>query len=199
MSVGDISVLRVVGRFQDQNIVNTIHYYHEDQVSPDTEILQLLCGAWDDTIKGLWLARHSDAYELIGLKAYRSFGSAKIPGFLLIGTAGGVTGTPILSFASRVVTLYTASSNFRRRGRLMLSGGEAAMFDATDGAVDATEVGLMQVLGDLVIAPLVQSGDTWRASLPPTEQLPFELFTGATARSTPGVIRSRRVKRFFIG
>jgi hypothetical protein len=199
MAEGDISVLRIVGRFQSQNIVNTIHYFHDNQTTADSGILEVITGAWDDQIKGLWLARHSDAYTLIGLKAFRNSGGPKIPSFLLVGDPGGVTGTPILSFASRIVTFYTESFNHRRRGRIQLSGGEAAMFNEDDGAVDATEVGLMQTLGELIIDPLVQGGDTFNACLPAVDQLPLEIFTGALARSTPGVIRSRRVKRFFIG
>lgn len=195
----DTVVLRVVGKFQDQNICNTLHYNIEDQTSDNTTILESLCLAWIADIKGLWLARHSDAYRLTGVKAYRVDGEPKVPAFSLIGEAGGVTGVAVLSFAARVITMYTDSENHRRRGRVMLSGGEVNMFEADDGSVEAAEAGMMQVLGDLLVTPLILAGDTFRLCIPPTLQVPFELVVAALARTTPGVLRSRRVKKMYIG
>lgn len=168
-------------------------------MATEAEVLASLTAGWIAAVKALWLARHSDAYELIGLKAFRAFGAAKLPAFVAVGEAGGVTGTPVLSFASRVITLYTESENYRRRGRVQLSGGESAMFDEVDGSVDATELGLVQILGDELIVTLQPAGGDFQLCLPPTAQLPFEDIVGVLARPTPGVIRSRRVKRFYIG
>ncbi len=199
MAVGDVSRLSVVGRFQQQNVVNTFHYKHVVQVANEDEVLQELIDAWEVSIKAAWLARHSDAYALIGIKAFRQAGEPKVPAFSRIETYGDVVGEVYSAFVSRVITLYTDSSYHRRRGRVQLSGGDAAHFNQTDGAVTVAEVALMQTLANLLEALLTGDDDNFQLCIPATPQLPLEDIVAARARNTPGIIRSRRIKGYFIG
>ena len=73
------------------------------------------------------------------------------------------------------------------------------MFDPTDGSVLDAEVVLLDVLGDTLRDPLVISGDGFSLCLRPTLTQQFEFITASRARKTPAVIRSRRIKGFFIG
>ena len=75
MAVDDVVVLRAVGRYQSQNVVNTMHYKITAQTSTELAILASLTLAWDTDIRLEWLARHSDEYTLIGLKAFRVTGA----------------------------------------------------------------------------------------------------------------------------
>jgi hypothetical protein len=199
MATADTCVMRICGRFQEQNIVNTLHYFIWNQTSDEQSVLAALNALWVLDIQAAWLARHSDAYELIGIKSFRVDGVPKVPGFRPIGAAGLVTGSAVLSFASRVITFYTSSSNYRRRGRLQLSGGESLMFSLDDGSVVSDELDLLDVLGDLLREPLVQGDEEFHLCIPPTDVLPVEDVIATKARVTPGVMRSRRVKNFFIG
>lgn len=199
MAVGDVSRLSIVGRFQQQNIVNTLHYKHTVQASEEDHVLSALIDAWTTYIQTPWLARHSDDYTLIGVKAFKHSGEAKVPAFSRIEEYGAIAGVPYSAFVSRVITLYTNSANHRRRGRVQLSGGEANHFQELDGAIVAAEVVLMQVLADLLIVELSDIADDFQLCLPDTDTLPLEPIIAARARNTPGVIRSRRIKGYFIG
>lgn len=199
MAIGDVSRLAVVGWFQDQNIVNTFHYKHTVQASDENDVLQELCQTWQTAIETAWLDRHADVYSIAGLKAFKHSGESKVPGHLPMGGNGNVVGTPHSSFVSRVITLYTASANHRRRGRIQISGAVNAHFDQITGAVLAAEVVLMQALADVIIQPLIGPSDEWELCIPDTVALPLELVTAVRARGTPGIIRSRRIKSFFIG
>jgi hypothetical protein len=199
MAVNDVSRLVVVGWFQDQNIVNTFHYKHTVQASEEREVLQELCLQWQAANTIAWLARHSDAYSFVGIKAFRHTGAGKVPGHLLIGELGAIDGTANSSFVSRNITLYTDSANHRRRGRIQISGSITADFDEITGAVLAAQVVLMQALANTLLDPLTGPDDTWELCIPPTDADPTEVITAARARATPGVIRSRRIKSMFIG
>lgn len=199
MANGDIALLRVVGRYQDQNIVNNLHYeITVDAQSPD-QILDDLIDAWVTGVQTTWLARHLSSYELIGLKAFGIGGSAKVPRFLAVGTAGSVTGTQLPALVCRTITLYTASSNYRRRGRVMLSGTDAAAIDTSDGSVTDTEITALNGLGTALTTTLSLNDSDFNLCIPPTTVLPVELITNTQARKTPASIRSRRVKQFMIG
>ncbi|GAG73558.1 unnamed protein product, partial [marine sediment metagenome] len=80
MVVDDVAVVRVVGRFQSQNIVNTFHYRLTSVASAPVSVLQNLSITWDADHGAAWLARMSDAYDLIGVKAFVAKGDAVPPG-----------------------------------------------------------------------------------------------------------------------
>ena len=199
MADTDVSTLRICGRYQGQNIVNTVHYQHTDQAGSDEEILRDLAIGWSTQFKTGWLARHNDAYTLVGLKAFVKEGTSKTPGYLVIDEAGAVVADQAVSFLCRTMTLYTADENHRRRGRIMISASNAAMFDASDGAVTTSELGLMQVLADLLEDPITYLTNTWTLVLPKVLTLgPFPV-TDIRARVTPSSVTSRRVRQFAIG
>ena len=199
MAVDDICVLRIVGRYQQQNIVNTLHLQIEAQVSSEQEILDQLVIGWDTAFRNAWLAAHIDTYELIGLKAFRVDGAAKVPAYSNIGQNGTVTGDEVPSNVCRTITLYTASTNHRRRGRVMLSGSAQAMFNASDGSVTVAEVGVLQTIGNLIDAGFSMDSDDFVFCLPATDTLPIELVTKSLARVTPSAVKSRRVSQYLIG
>jgi hypothetical protein len=199
MATGDVSVLRLIGRYQEQNIVNTLHYFHAEQVSSEIDVLDSLVTGWEVSHDATWVARHCDSYTLIGIKAFRTTGDPKVPFGTRLDHAGTVVGTEELSSVGRTITFYTNSANHRRHGRLMLSGGTNDMFVDSDGSVDTIEGVAMQALGDELLAELFSGGDEFKLCIPPTDTLPYEIITAARARSTPASIRSRRIKRFYIG
>lgn len=199
MAVGDECTLRIVGRYQDQNIVNTLHYKISTQNSPDNSILQSLCTGWNTEFGTDWAAAHADSYELIGLKAFGKTGTSKTPGFLPLGTAGTVTGAGAPSFACRTITLYSGSVKHRRRGRLMLSGSPVAHFDTDDGSLTAAAVLLLEAIGAIVVEPIEYISDVFTAGLPLVGADPWEDFTDYKARQTPSCVTSRRIRQFLIG
>lgn len=199
MAQTDEVTLRVVGRYQAQNIVNTLVYRIVDQAVSELNVLTELLDQWDTNIKAGWLARHLDTYELVGLKAFNKTGPAKTPAFLSIGTAGSVVGEEIPSPVCRTITLYTASTNHRRRGRVMLSGTAVAQIDTDDGSVTTAEIALLDVLGTLLIAPLGAAGDTFQLGIGSTDILNFEDAVDAKGRETPSIVTSRRIRQFLIG
>lgn len=199
MAVSDECILRIVGRYQSQNIVNTMHYRITDQASGEPSVLDSMCAAWNTALTSAWVARHLDSYELIGLKAFRKTGAAKTPGFRSIGTAGGVVGDELPAFVCRTITLYTASTNSRRRGRVMLSGSDAAMFEDGDGSLTATELTALETLGNLLIANITNAGDEFEPGLPAVAPDTWQAFTDDKPRETPSSIRSRRIRQFLVG
>lgn len=199
MATGDVSTLRVVGRYQGQNVVNTMHYKHTDQQGGDQDILRDLCIAWSNGLQSAWLARHNAAYELVGIKAFVKKGSAKTPGYLTVSQPGVVVVDQVPSMLCRTITLYTADLNHRIRGRVMISGSNAGMFDVADGSVDLTELGLMQVLADALLVQLTEATNLWDLVLPETLLGgPYDV-VDAKARVTPAAVTSRRVRQFLIG
>lgn len=199
MAVDDIVGLQICGRYQQQNIVNTIHFKLNEQVSDEHDILDSLCAAWEAANKVPWLARHMDTYSLMGLKGFSLTGDNKKPGIVHIDEPGVIVTGECSSALCRTITLYTDSDNYRRRGRVMLSGSSADHFNNDDGAVTDAELVLMAVLAPYLVADLSAGGDTAEPGLAPTVTLPWERFTGTQARKTPAVIRSRRVRGFSIG
>lgn len=199
MAVDDIVGIRIVGRYQDQNIVNTIHFQITAQSSSELDILQSLTDQWLVQNGSTWRGRHIDTYRLVGIKGFSLSGPNKIPGITEDGTVGDVIGTEVPALVCRTITMYTASSNFRRRGRVMLSGGEIAQFETGDGSVTAAERALMGTLGALLINDVVAGGDSFTPGLAPTDVLPFEPFTGQLGRKTPSSVTSRRIRGFSIG
>ncbi|MCK5319090.1 MAG: hypothetical protein KAJ55_14350 [Anaerolineales bacterium] len=192
MAIDDVSRLTVVGRFQEQNIVNTFHYQHTAQVTDDDEILKDLIDAWDTALKAAWVLRCSDDYVLVGIKAFKQAGTPKVPAFKRLDEFGSIAGTPHSAFVSRVITLYTGSTNHRRRGRIQLSGGDIGHFNENDGSVLAAEVVLMQTLANALLATITSGSDEFNLCIPATDELPFEPIVAVRARNTPGIIRSRR-------
>lgn len=199
MAVDDIVGIRIVGRYQDQNIVNTMHYKITAQVSTDNEILGVLGAAWLADHNSDWMDRHSDQYELVGVRCFSLTGDNKMPGIVPHGYAGNVVGVELPAMICRTVTLYTDSSNYRRRGRIMLSGTVVAQLVEADGSVTAAEMALMEALGSALIADIDSLGDSFTPGLAPNGVLPFEPFTGALGRKTPAGITSRRIRGFSIG
>lgn len=202
MAENDIVGVRIVGRYQDQNIVNTMHYRITAQESTEQEILGILAQRWLATHGPLWRARHIDTYRLVGVSAFSLTGLNKVPGIATDGTVGSVTGAELPSSVCRTITLYTNSDNYRRHGRVMLSGSEILQLEVGDGGLTATELALLDALGVTLIADLVDAGDTFTPGLAPVTgppALPFEPFTGSLARRTPSSVTSRRIRRFSIG
>jgi hypothetical protein len=199
MVENDVAVLRVVGRYQNQNISNTFHYFLTALTTPDDDALQNLVQFWETDIADAWLARHVDAYELIGIKAFVADGTSARPGYRAVGTAGDVVGDPQESFVCRVLTRYTDSTNPRVRGRLNLSGGAESMFDDTDGSVTTTEITALETLADLLDEQIIGGDATWTPVIFNTVLSTSEIITKTRPRVTPSVIRTRRIRQFSIG
>lgn len=199
MAVGDEFTLRVVGRYQEQNIVNTLHYRIINQTASDQEILNALLILWETALEVAWCARHIDTYTLVGTKAFGKTGDAKTPAFRPIGTAGAVVGEEVPASVCRTITLYTASTNHRRRGRIMLSGTAVTQLNVNDGSVTVPEQALLTTFGELINTNLSGGGDEAQIILPSTDLLPLEAITDVKGRPTPSLIRSRRIRQFLIG
>lgn len=176
-----------------------MHYQVEDQVGGDPSLWQELVDQWLSEHATNWLARHIDTYELVGVKAFTAKGDSHPPGESSLGNFGTVIGDPVFAFVCRTITLYGDSGNARRRGRIMLSGGEDTQFTASRGAVSAGEVIALTALGEDLIGTL-SGGDN--AYVPVLYQKLPETITGLTVakgRVTPSSIRSRRIRKFLIG
>lgn len=199
MAVDDIAVLRIVGNYQEQNIVNTMHYQITTQTGPEAEQWQELVDEWVSVYQSDWLDRHVDAYELIGVKAFTVKGATSPPGEKTVGTPGSVVGDPELAFVCRTITFYSDSPNPRRRGRLMLSGGAELMFSASKGSVTGAEVVLLTALGTNLLDPLTAGNNGYAPVI--YEKLPETIsnLIVAKGRTTPSTIRSRRIRRFLVG
>lgn len=199
MPVGDIAVLRIIGRYQDQNIVNTMHYRVTSQAGGDDDLWDQLCVEWELTNGPLWLARMGGTYELQGVKAFTVKGDAVPPGTAIIQTTGDLTGDPQESYVCRTITFYTDNANPRRRGRLMLSGGVESLFNDLDGSVASVEVGLLTILGTAFMVDLTSTDNTYEMVIfqknPEVISIPIK----ARGRLTPAVLRSRRIKQFIVG
>lgn len=199
MAAEDVLSLRVVGRYQDQNIVNTLHYVIDEQGETEADICEVLIDEWDTAMQVLWLGRHIDTYELVGLKAFRETGVAKTPAFKLIGNNGSVVGEEVLAAVCRTVTLYTESAKHRRHGRVMLSGTDTAMIRTTDGGITAAEITALETMAATLIANLATNGTAFSLCIPATDADPLEKITDYAGRVTPSIITSRRIKQFMIG
>lgn len=199
MAQDDIIGLSIIGRYQDQNISNTIHYRIADQADTENDVLTTLCVDWQTTLKIPWLAVHNAAYSLMGLKAFNVLGANKIPGIEHIDDPGTVVGDPMPSPLCRVITMYTDSDNYRRRGRIMISGGSLAEFDDEDGAVLPAAITALETLGALLLQPLSYAGNTFIPGLRGRGEMLYYPFTGMKGRKTPALISSRRVRGFSIG
>lgn len=199
MAVDDVLSLRVVGRFQSQNIVNTLHYRIAAQTADDKDINSALITAWRADIETAWLARHIDTYELVGLKSFRQSGDFKTPHFTSVGSAGSVVGTEEPAFVCRTITLYTESAKHRRRGRVMLSGTAAAQLETDDGSLTSAEITALEVLGVELVAPLEGGADSFQLCIPANATDPAEDIVDMAARETPSCVTSRRIKQFFVG
>ena len=199
MAIQDVCILKVVGRYQSQNIVNTLHYQVVDQASAETEVLENLILAWQGAIETAWLARHIDSYELVGYKAFNKTGAAKTPSFVPVGSNGAVVGEEMPASQGRTITLYTADAKHRRRGRIMLSGGAVAQFNIDDGAVTSAEQALLGTLGQFFEAVIDNGGDEFRCVIPATAVDSVQQIIDTKGRATPSIIRSRRIRQFLIG
>lgn len=203
MAEGDVVTVHVVGRYQQQNIVTTLHYKVANQTKTNHEILPLLLSQWQTKFLSAWLARHLDSYTLVGLKGFGLTGGNKRPAVLVIGDPGVVTGEEMPAPCCRTITLYTDSDNHWRRGRVMLSGTATTMIDQADNSVTDAEVTALATLADLFLDPLEDDEELWQPCLPAGSGVggayPIELFKAALPRKTPSYIRSRRVRGFNIG
>lgn len=199
MAVDDVAVLRIVGAYQDQNIVNTMHYKISSQANGDEDQWQELCDEWLASFETAWLARHIDAYNLTGVKAFTVKGDTRPPGETSVGNPGVVFGDPVFAFVCRTITFYSNSPNPRRRGRLMLSGGEDTMFTASRGAVASGEIILLTALGTLLLQAITGGDNSYVPVL--YQKLPETVSSliQAKGRVTPSTVRSRRVRKFLIG
>lgn len=199
MAVDDIVGMHIVGRYQSQNIVNNLHFKITAQDTTEDLILNALCILWDTTLTTEWLSHHIDTYSLIGIKAFNKEGVAKRPGFKSIGSPGTVVGSEVPSPVCRVLTLYTDSAKYRRRGRVQLSGADTTMFNDTDGAVTDAEITSLGDLADLLAAEISDGNDTFFPCLPANLVDPVESVVAVVPRKTPSLISSRRVRQFLIG
>ncbi|MCK5292958.1 MAG: hypothetical protein KAR39_13190 [Thermoplasmata archaeon] len=199
MAVDDELTMRVIGRYQNQNIVNTLHYRVQAQSSSDLEILENFTDLWETELDAGWALVHSDAYTLIGLKAFGKTGTAKTPSAASIGTSGGVVGDGAPAFVCRTITLYTADDKHRRHGRLMLSGTPVTHLEAQDGSLTAAATALLDTFGDLLLPGFAGGGDEFVPGIPATLTDPWQDFTAHHPRETPSSITSRRVREFLIG
>lgn len=195
----DVAILRVVGRYQDQNIVNNFHYVLLNIEPPDPFALTNLATFWATDIGPDWLARHSLQYTLVGVKAFIAKGDAAVPGFHNVDLPGEVSGDPQESYVCRTITRYTNDPNPRVRGRAMLSGGTEDMFDDKDGSVTETEILALAPLITLLDAPISGGGANWFPCVYNKVADRTALIDNSVARITPSVIRSRRVKQYLIG
>lgn len=199
MAIQDVVILKIVGRYQQQNIVNTLHYQIVDQASAEKEVLDNLILAFQGAIETAWLARHISTYSLVGYKAFNKTGPAKTPSFVAVGSPGAVVGTEMPAAMCRTITLYTADAKHRRRGRIMLSGGAAAQFNTTDGAVTTAETALLGTLGQFFEAIIDNGGDEFRACIPAAGVDSAQGIVDTKGRATPSIVRSRRIRQFLIG
>lgn len=199
MAIGDVAIVRIIGRFQLQNIVNSMHYEVTAQVSDESQLWDDLLDDWKNTMQAAWLARHSDAYELVGAKAFTVKGANKPPGDNVEGVSGDIAGDPQESFVCRTITFYTDNVSSRVRGRVMLSGGAESMFDDTDGSVTGTEVTALNPLALLLRTEFAGPDNTYKPVVfNPATDTSSDIIQ-AIPRKTPSVIRSRRIRRFLIG
>lgn len=199
MAVDDVIGIQIHGRYQMQNVVNVMQYKITEQTADNHELLGKMCLAWETSHKTVWLGRHIDSYRLMGLKGFSLTGLNKRPGLVHIDEAGSVVGVETPSPICRVITMYTDSPNYRRRGRVMLSGSEDTMFGDDDGAVVDAELALLAILGTALMADLDDGSNAAEPGLAPHGLLEFEKFTAVQARRTPACIRSRRVRGFSVG
>lgn len=199
MAEGDIVGIRCVGRYQDQNIVQTLHYEIVGQTISDHMILQVLSDAWDAKFSAAVVARSCDDYTLVGVKAFSLSGNNKRPGITTVGDAGTVVADGLPASLCRCITLYTNSTNFRRRGRWMMSGTCVTMVDDQDGSINIAERLALGSLVDLFIDTIVSDDESFAPILPPAGALPKEPITAALARVTPAYVTSRRIRGFAIG
>lgn len=199
MAVGDELTLRVVGRYQSQNIVNTLHYRIANQTASELLICERLIELWDTALRVLWTGRHIDTYTLVGLKAFRKTGVAKTPHFKLVTANGTVTGDEVPSPVCRCITLYTADAKPRRRGRIMLSGSEAGMFNQLDGGVTAAQITSLETMMTTMLTQLSGAGDEFDIGIPSTPTGIFQAITDSKPRVTPAIVTSRRIRQFLIG
>lgn len=199
MAVGDIGILRVVGNFQSQNIVNSLHYEVTTQATSDLVLWDDLAAGWWSDFQAEWSARHSDAYTVEGIKVFTIKGDPHPPGVEIVNEAGAVIGDPQEAFIGRTITLYTESANHRNRGRLQLSGGVESMFDDTTGAVTATEVTAMSALIGQLLDGVITTDNAYSLVIYQRVLLTSFTVARAVARVTPSVVRSRRIKQFLIG
>jgi hypothetical protein len=199
MAVGDVAVLRIVGRYQAQNIVNTMHYEVETQTTGDVQLWDDLVQAWFTAHSALWIAEHVDTYEWIGLKAFTVKGDTRPPGERAGAGAGTVAETPAPAFVCRTITFYSDNANPRVRGRLMLSGTSDEMLHNDDGSIVEGQVITMNILGNSLRATIDVNGNEFRPCLYNRGTDPVSLLVAAKGRITPSSVRSRRIRRMLIG
>lgn len=203
MAENDIVGVRVCGRYQEQNIVQTLHYKVATQTAPEHDTLQLLATAFQTKFLSALLARHIDTYTLVGFQTFSLTGTNKRPGYEIAEDPGLVAGVETPSSVCRSITLYCDSDNYRRRGRFLMSGCENTMFNQDDGAVTAAEITALSTIADLLIDPIVADEESWKPVLPAgtgvSGPYPDEEIKASLARRTPANIRSRRVKGFSVG
>lgn len=199
MAVGDVAVLRVLGTYQNQNIVNTLHYRIITEGSTPQSRLDSLCQQWSTDLQAVWIAAHIDTYELSATQANLVKGNAIPPGEFLIAAAGTVSGVPSPAVNCRTITLYSDSSNHRRRGRVMLSGSDDGDFAAGTGIVVSGAMILMQAIGDALLDSIEPTGDEWALVLYDKATDTTSDIIKAKARPTMSVVTSRRGRPFDFG
>lgn len=202
MGVGDTIALKIVGRLQSQNIVQTLHYKVTAQTVADTAICDELCSAWSTTHQAAFLALISEDYELVGYKAFCVSGATLIPGQAVVGDNGTVVGESLPASVAKTITLYPEDVAMKHRGRFMIPGGTANHFDNDDGGVVAAQITSMQALGNALVAGCDNgAGDEFQLVIWGDQGGGNEAFdiSVAKARRTPANIRSRRIRELLIG
>lgn len=199
MAVGDIAILNIVGRYQSQNIVTTLHYEVITQGSDEEAILGALCTQWKATHESGLVAQLNDQMTIIGYKAFNKVGSATVPGYVDSGTAGTVVDTGLPAFVNKTITLYTASAKYRRRGRFTMSGVSEGELVASDGSILPATLTIMASFGAALLVNVSGGGDEWRLCIPAVGADPVEPIVGVLARPKPTILKSRRIREFLIG
>lgn len=202
MSVADLMQLKIVGRLQDQNCVQTLCYEISQQAAGEEAIAKQLCIAWYSTHGTAFLARCSEDYTLVGLKAFGLTGDPKVPGQSLLNGAGTVAESCPTAMIARTITLYPEEISNHHRGRIMIPGTVDSMLDNEDGSVEDDEVTAMQALADALLEGCDDGGGNafdlriWGkvAGVPQK----FDI-NAVVAQKTPAAIRSRRIRELLIG
>ena len=199
MSVNNVASLHIVSRFQDQNVVQTLHYEVMEQGSDEEDILQNLCEQWQLTYEAGLQAIVNDDLTIIGYKAFNKVGDATVPGFKDSGNAGSVVATAMPAFINKTLTLYTESTKYRRRGRFSVCGVSETEIGDADGSVTSVARAALLAFGATLITSLTGGGDSWRLVIPATVADPSEPIVGCLARLKPTILKSRRIREYLIG
>lgn len=204
MAVGDYLMMKVIGRVQQQNIVNSLCWEISEQASTDAQICAGLAVDFETEVKTVWQLAHSDDYMLVGIKVYSLTGDPKIPGQNVVEEQGSVVGDLLPAYVCRTITLYPSDVDMKHRGRIMLSGTVVGMLDAADGGLTSAAIILLDNIADVLLAGIGSGGDSYDLRIwgkddeePPAPAA--HAIARADGRRTPSSVTSRRIRELLIG